>query len=56
MANSLFDLAQAYLNQGMPSISPIFQTSNVVTPNNSVVPVENILPINTNTGAQLYDG
>ena len=25
MANTLFDLAQAYLNQGMPSISPIFQ-------------------------------
>ena len=25
MANTLFDLAQAYLNQGMPNISPIFQ-------------------------------
>ena len=38
MANTLFDLAQAYLNQGMPSISPIFQpTPPSIGP---IVPVE----------------
>ena len=40
MANTLFDLAQAYLNQGMPSISPIFQS----TPPSSIGP---IVPVET---------
>ena len=39
MANTLFDLAQAYLNQGMPNISPIFQ------PNQATIGPVPILPI-----------
>ena len=41
MANTLFDLAQAYLNQGMPNISPIFQPNQpTVGPALPVIPID----------------
>ena len=41
MANTLFDLAQAYLNQGMPNISPIFQPNQpTVGPVLPVIPID----------------
>ena len=45
MANTLFDLAQAYLNQGMPSISPIFQPTSPSIGPITKLPIETDEPV-----------
>ena len=52
MANTLFDLAQAYLNQGMPSISPIFTNTGIPAPT-TIQPVPTQDPVQGLTPEQL---
>ena len=59
MANTLFDLAQAYLNQGMPNISPIFQPTPPTIGPITTMPVvpeeEKVVKLGGNEGFSVYN-